>query len=137
MIQFFHVRIYGKIETYTIFKCVLSRFCLFFLKKDQYQQLLPEKTISEIDVPKYDFLAINAIGLPNRNPNLDLDEFPELLKTVVINLNPSIQIFGVKCFYAHMQSGFLVFKWRKKQFDKMVFCIQISSYNDQYPNDHY
>lgn len=35
--KFFNVRIYGKIETYTIFKCVLSRFCLFFLKKDQYQ----------------------------------------------------------------------------------------------------
>lgn len=46
--------------------------CAFSLiKKKQYKTLFPEKTILEIDVPKYilvnpHFLAINAIGLANQ-----------------------------------------------------------------------
>lgn len=56
---------------HNFFKCVLFKLCFLFNKKKQYKTLFPEKTILEIDVPKYilvnpHFLAINAIGLANQ-----------------------------------------------------------------------
>lgn len=72
MLQFVHVKIYVKMETLT-FSNVFYLNCAFSLIiiKKQYNTLFPEKTILEIDVPKYilvnpHFLAINAIGLANQ-----------------------------------------------------------------------